>query len=206
MLTIIDYGIGNLNSIKNMLKKVGYNDVVISDNLDTISKSDKYILPGVGHFKYGMNRLKESGIIPKLKNQVFNNKKPILGICLGAQLLTKHSEEGNSEGLGWLDARTVKFDASRFNDNEKVPHMGWTDIDISINSALFTGMYSEPRFYFVHSYHMQAKDPNIKCVTAKYGYEFDAGLQDKNIMAMQFHPEKSHKFGMKLFENFINNF
>lgn len=206
MIVIIDYGVGNLSSIKNMLKKIGYNDVIISNREEDIIKAKKYILPGVGNFEYGMLKLKESRLIPILEREVLNIKKPILGICLGAQLLTNHSEEGDINGLGWLNAETVRFDMSKFKDNEKIPHMGWTEVKNENDCLLFADMYDDPRFYFVHSYHMKTKNKSIISVTANYGYDFAAGLQKDNILAMQFHPEKSHKFGMKMLENFIKHF
>ncbi|MGC6413893.1 MAG: imidazole glycerol phosphate synthase subunit HisH [Bacteroidia bacterium] len=206
MIVIIDYEVGNLSSIKNMLKKIGYRDVVISNDKSKIRDSDKLILPGVGHFDYGMRQLQASGLVDTLNQVVLEDKKPILGICLGAQLLTRGSEEGNEKGLGWIEADTVKFDVSKLPSNLKIPHMGWTEVEATGKSKLFEEMYQEPRFYFVHTYHIICDTTEDIAVKANYGYEFVAGVEKGNILGMQFHPEKSHKYGMKLLSNFINNY
>lgn len=206
MLVIIDYGVGNLTSIKNMLKKIGYRDVAISNDKSKIKDAEKLILPGVGHFDYGMRQLQASGLVDTLNQVVLEDKKPILGICLGAQLLTRGSEEGTEKGLGWIAADTVKFDSTKLNSNLKIPHMGWREVEATSNSKLFKDMYKEPRFYFVHTYHIVCDTPENIAVKASYGYEFVAGVEKENILGMQFHPEKSHKYGMKLLSNFINNY
>jgi imidazole glycerol-phosphate synthase subunit HisH len=206
MLTIIDYGVGNLNSIKNILKKIGYRDVTISRDPEKIAKSEKLILPGVGHFDYGMRQLHASGLVDTLNQVVLEMKTPILGICLGAQLLTRGSEEGTEKGLGWIEADTVRFDTSKLDGFLKIPHMGWRDVAVTNNSALFNKMHDEPRFYFVHTYHIVCDHEKDVAVTANYGYQFVAGMEKGNIIGMQFHPEKSHKYGMKLLENFVKNY
>lgn len=202
MLIIIDYGVGNLSSIKNMLKKIGV-DAEISGNVQDIQGAEKLILPGVGHFDYGMQHLHESGLLNALNEKVLQNKTPILGICLGVQLLTYCSEEGKEKGLGWIKGKTVAFDKTKLDVDHKIPHMGWTDIKCFEESKLFTSMYAEPRFYFVHSYHLQLENPSDELATANYGYDFTVGIEHENILGVQFHPEKSHKFGMKLLENFV---
>ncbi|HTN06106.1 imidazole glycerol phosphate synthase subunit HisH [Agriterribacter sp.] len=202
ILTIIDYGVGNLSSIKNMLKKIGV-DSIISNKTDDLINADKLILPGVGHFDYGIQHLHESGLMDPLNDKVLQHKTPILGICLGVQLLTQSSEEGKEKGLGWIKGRTVAFDKPKLDGNHKIPHMGWIDIKGFENSKLFTGMYDEPRFYFVHSYHLQLDNPADVLATANYGYNFAIGIEHENILGVQFHPEKSHKYGMKLLENFV---
>ena len=202
MIVIIDYGVGNLSSIKNMLKKIGM-DPVISNKAEDIIHADKLILPGVGHFDYGMQHLHESGLVDVLNKKILTNKTPILGICLGVQLLTEGSEEGKAKGLGWIKGKTVAFDKMKLDANHKIPHMGWTDIKGFEQSKLFTGMYDEPRFYFVHSYHLQLDDPADVLASANYGYDFTVGIEHENILGVQFHPEKSHKYGMKLLENFV---
>lgn len=206
MLVIIDYGVGNLTSIKNMLKKIGYRDVAISNDRSKIKEAKKLILPGVGHFDYGMRQLQASGLLDTLNKVVLEDKTPILGICLGAQLLTRGSEEGIEKGLGWIEADTVKFDVSKLSSNLKIPHMGWTEVAATSDSKLFEGLSEEPRFYFVHNYHIICDNPEDTAVKATYGYEFAAGVEKGNILGMQFHPEKSHKYGMKLLSNFINNY
>lgn len=202
MLTIIDYGIGNLSSIKNMLKKIGIT-AEISGRWENIQIADKLILPGVGHFDYGMQQLHQSGLVEVIQHKVLQNKTPLLGICLGVQLLTESSEEGREKGLGWIKGKTVAFDQSRLDSFHTVPHMGWTDIKGFEHSKLFTGMYEDPRFYFVHSYHLRLEYAKDALAYAHYGYDFTVGIEHENILGVQFHPEKSHKFGMKLLENFV---
>ncbi|MBX3242554.1 MAG: imidazole glycerol phosphate synthase subunit HisH [Chitinophagaceae bacterium] len=206
MINIVDYGVGNLTSILNMIKKVGYRNVRISGDAGAIGDADKLILPGVGHFDFGMQQLRKSGLVDMLNKEVLENRKMILGICLGAQLLTRSSEEGKEKGLGWIEAETVRFDASRIGDKLKVPHMGWSNITVEKESRLFKDMFEEPRFYFVHSYHIVCDHSEDVIATARHGYRFTAGIERGNILGMQFHPEKSHKFGMKLLENFIHNY
>lgn len=205
MLTIIDYNTGNLGSIKNMLKRLSIPSQITND-VATIEQAEKLILPGVGHFDYGMQQLHKSGLVPLLNQKVLQNKTPILGICLGVQLLTEGSEEGTEKGLGWIKGNTIAFDKTKLAANQKIPHMGWTDVTNYQQSKLFESMYDEPRFYFVHSYHLKLANAANSLVTAKYGYEFSAGIEHENILGTQFHPEKSHKFGMKLLENFAKNY
>jgi imidazole glycerol-phosphate synthase subunit HisH len=200
MITIIDYGIGNLASIKNMLRKIGVESVIASDE-KAIAEASKIILPGVGHFDYGMKKLKASGCFDMLNKKALGDKIPVLGICLGAQLLTKGSEEGNEPGLEWIDAETIRFDLTKFETKLPVPHMGWSEV-IYKQHPLFENMYDLPRFYFVHSYCLHPKnEANILCQSV-YGYQFTSGIQHENIFGVQFHPEKSHKFGIRLLENF----
>ncbi|MDX1652594.1 MAG: imidazole glycerol phosphate synthase subunit HisH [Brumimicrobium sp.] len=202
-ITIINYGAGNLQSVKNMFKKAGASDALISDKKDDIEKADKLILPGVGHFDYGMQKLHESGLIPILEQRVLIEKTPILGICLGAQLMTEFSEEGNKNGLGWVNGKTVAFDKSKLPNGYKIPHMGWNDVFENKETPLFQNMPKEPRFYFVHSYHLEMTDDKDVWLTANYGYNFCAAYQKENIYACQYHPEKSHKFGLQLMKNFV---
>lgn len=205
MITIIDYGVGNIKSIRNMLKKISAPSVITNDK-KKIEQATHIILPGVGHFDYGMKKLIESGLVEVLSKKVLKDKVPILGICLGAQLLTRGSEEGNQKGLGWIDADTVKFDSSKLTDNLKIPHMGWSDVVFRNEVQLFNNMTEDSRFYFVHSYHMKCDNVENAAVTTKHGYEFTAGIIKDNIIGMQFHPEKSHKYGMQLLSNFIKNY
>lgn len=202
MITIIDYGVGNLSSIKNMLKRIGV-AAEITNDVAVIEKAEKLILPGVGHFNYGMEQLHKSGLVPVLNESVLQKKVPILGICLGVQLLTQSSEEGTAAGLGWIAGKTIAFDKTKLQANQKIPHMGWSDVSNYQQSKLFTNMPDEPRFYFVHSYHLALENSADVLVTANYGYQFAAGIEHENILGVQFHPEKSHKFGMKLLENFV---
>ena len=203
MIVILDYGLGNLGSILNMLKKIGAPAAKISSDSKDIEQADKLILPGVGAFDTGMQRLRETGLIGLLNEKVLKAKTPTLGVCLGMQLITKVSEEGELPGLGWIDAETIRF---RFNSRQtglKVPHMGWNTVKILRKGTLFADMYDNPRFYFVHSYHVVSHNPENVLATTEYGYEFASVIQQGHIMAAQFHPEKSHKFGMKLYKNFV---
>jgi glutamine amidotransferase len=203
MILIINYGAGNLLSVKNMLRKAGATEVVISDKQEDIAQAEKLILPGVGHFDYGMQKLEESGLIPLLQKKVLEDKTPILGICLGAQLMTKSSAEGTAKGLGWVQGKTVAFDHNKLPSNYKIPHMGWNEVVENKITRLFQNMPSMARFYFVHSFHLEMENDADVWLTANYGYDFCAAYQHENIFACQFHPEKSHKFGMQLMKNFI---
>lgn len=201
MIVIIDYGMGNVKSIVNILHKVG-GEAVISHDIDEIMNADKIILPGIGSFDMGIRNLTEQGLIPILNKKVVQEKTPFLGICLGMQLITKKSEEGKLDGLGWIDAETIKFKSM---NNLKVPHMGWNYIIIKKNSQLFKHMYDNPRFYFVHSYYVECKNKDDVLTTTEYGFDFTSAIEKENIYATQFHPEKSHKFGMKLMKNFVES-
>lgn len=199
MTTIINYNLGNPKSIKNMLAYLGIESRISSDHAE-IASADRLILPGVGHFQHGMTQLVKLGLIDVLKKEVLENKKPILGICLGMQLLTKHSEEGNLEGMGFIDAQTKKFDLQ--DSSLKVPHMGWNTVAFQKESKLIQEVSENPRYYFVHSYYVDCENQEDILFTTNYGEDFVSGFQHKNIFGLQFHPEKSHKFGMELLANF----
>ncbi|MBX2924892.1 MAG: imidazole glycerol phosphate synthase subunit HisH [Chitinophagaceae bacterium] len=206
MVVILDYSIGNLNSIKNILKRVGIN-ALITNKVKDVLAAEKIILPGVGSFDHGISNLRDMPYFSALEEQVLVNKVPILGICLGAQLLAERSDEGVLSGLGWIKGEVKKFDSARMMEfNLKIPHMGWSEIEVKKTSALFSNMYEDPRFYFVHSYHWCCANSSNVLATALYGYEFTAGVEYNNIAGVQFHPEKSHKYGMKLLENFVKYF
>lgn len=198
---IVNYGVGNLGSIVNMFKKIGFKAVASSDE-ETLQIADKLILPGVGAFDAGMKKLHETGLIPVLNELVLEKKVPVLGLCLGLQLMTQKSAEGVEEGLGWFDAETIRFQFDTKNSQLKIPHMGWNNISIRREHKLFTNFEEEARFYFVHSYHVVSHDENLVLAETEYGYTFPSILQKENIFGAQFHPEKSHKFGMKLLKNF----
>jgi glutamine amidotransferase len=199
MTTIINYNLGNPKSIKNMLAYLGIESRISSDHAE-IASADRLILPGVGHFQHGMEQLEQLGLIELLKKEVIENKKPILGICLGMQLMTKHSQEGNLAGLGFIDAQTLKFNLE--DPQLKIPHMGWNTVSFQKESKLIEEVSENPRYYFVHSYYVEcANQDDILCAT-QYGQEFVSGFQHNNIFGLQFHPEKSHKFGMELLANF----
>jgi glutamine amidotransferase len=202
MITIIDYKTGNLGSIQNILKRIGEDSVVTSD-YDEIARATKLILPGVGAFDTGMRNLTSLNLIDILNKKVIEEKIPVLGICLGMQLLSKNSEEGSLPGLGWIDASTVRF---KFEDSTeyKIPHMGWNFIRQHKTGKLFDNMYPDSRFYFVHSYFFRANDPEDVLTSTTYEIEFTSAIERGNILGVQFHPEKSHKFGMKLLKNFVD--
>lgn len=202
MITIIDYKTGNLGSIQNILKKIGEESVVTSDK-DEIARASKLILPGVGAFDTGMRNLTELDLTDILNEKVIVEKTPVLGICLGMQLLSKGSQEGSFPGLGWIDAETVRF---RFEDTMeyKIPHMGWNFIWQHKTSKLLDNMYPDARFYFVHSFFFRANIKEDVLASTTYEIEFTSAIERGNILGVQFHPEKSHKFGMKLLKNFID--
>ena len=205
MTTIIDYGMGTLGSIQNMLKKFGEPSIITTNPLE-IEQATRLILPGVGAFNTGMNRLTELNLIPILNKKVLENKIPILGFCLGIQLMTKSSMEGNSDGLNWFDAETIKFNLNEMEGKFVLPNMGWRNVSIKKEIPLFEGLNEESWFYFVHNYHIVSNSKRQVGMTSEYGYEFVSSLVDDNILGVQFHPEKSHKFGLKLLQNFINNY
>jgi glutamine amidotransferase len=201
MITIVDYGVGNLGSILNMLKKVGAKAQTSSDPA-VLRQAEKLILPGVGAFDAGMKKLNEIGLVPVLNELVLEKKVPVIGLCLGMQLLTKSSEEGAEAGLGWIDAQTVRFKFGPENAHLKVPHMGWNTLEICRPHPLVADLGPESRFYFVHSYHVVCADEMDVVAYTDYGYPLAAVIARGNIMGAQFHPEKSHKFGMQLLKNF----
>ena len=201
MIIIIDYGMGNLGSILNMMKKIG-SDAKISSDISELEKADKLIFPGVGAFDAGMKNLESRGLTKILNKKVLSERTPVLGICLGMQLLTKCSEEGLLSGFGWIDAGVVRFDLGGWGTNMKIPHMGWNTISVCRESPLFKGLFGESRFYFVHSYHVLCNDESEILAKTSYGYDFTSVVGRGNIFGVQFHPEKSHKFGMRLLKNF----
>lgn len=204
MITIVDYKTGNLGSIKNMLKRIGEPSIITGD-VDEINNSSKIILPGVGSFDAGVQKLKDSGIWDVLNDKVLDGNTPILGICLGAQLMTQGSEEGQKVGFGWVEAKTVKFKIDQ-ESKLKVPNMGWNYIKKEKDSLLFKDMVDNPRFYFVHSFHFDFEEKSQIISTSKYSYEFCSAFEKKNVLGVQFHPEKSHRFGMNLLKNFVTNY
>lgn len=205
MLVIIDYEAGNLTSIKNMLLRLEV-PATISGDPDIVARASRLILPGVGAFDHGMRNLGKRGLIEVLNRKVFGEGTPILGICLGVQLMTQRSDEGELPGLKWFDAETVAFDRSRLDERLRIPHMGWAGIVPARKSRLFEDMFEDPRFYFVHSFHLQCRKPEDVLATAEHGYPFTAGIERDNIIGVQFHPEKSHKFGKRLLRNFVDHY
>lgn len=200
MVGIINYGLGNLGSIQNMLKVIGEKSVISSD-MEELEKCDRYILPGVGAFDAGMNKLNESGLVRFIKEQALKEKKPVLGICLGMQMLGRKSEEGKLPGLDLIPFDNIRF---RLDDSElKVPHMGWDIVSFEKDHPLLKGLEGTQRYYFVHSYHAVCDRNENVLMKCDYGYEFACAVAKENIMGVQFHPEKSHDFGMALLSNFV---
>lgn len=203
MIGIINCGIGNLGSIQNMLKKIGIPSKIL-EKPDEIEGIAKLILPGVGAFDNGMKNLREQGWIEPLNKSVIEEGKPILGICLGMQMMTLGSEEGIENGLGWVDAQTIKF---YFSDpTRKIPHMGWNIVKPVNDPALFRSEEKELRFYHVHSYYVKLANPQEEIGSTYYEYPFTSAFSKDNILGVQFHPEKSHKFGMELLKNFYYHY
>jgi imidazole glycerol-phosphate synthase subunit HisH len=202
MITIVDYGMGNVGSIKNMFKYIGVKSIIESD-VDKIKNASKILLPGVGSFDTAMKKINKDDLKEVLNEKALKEQVPVLGICLGMQLLTNSSEEGTLNGLGWIPAKTLNF-KDKIDKKYRVPHMGYNTINKSKCSLLTQGFekIDEARFYFVHSYYVKVENKENSILKANYGLEFDCAIQKDNIYGVQFHPEKSHKFGMKLFENF----
>lgn len=204
MVAIIDYGLGNVGSIANMFKVIGEKSAITADK-DKIAAADRILLPGVGAFDAGMSKLNETGLVDFLKEQVLDEKKPILGICLGMQMLGRKSEEGSLPGLGLIPFDVVKFNMPAEYAGLKIPHMGWDIVDIKQpQNPLADGLTGRQRFFFVHTYHALCDNPENVLMTCDYGYEFACSVVKDNIYGTQFHPEKSHDFGMALLSNFVN--
>lgn len=201
MIVIVDYGMGNLNSILNLLKKIRVNALISSDPA-VVRDAPKLILPGVGAFDSGMKNIRERGLEDVLETKVREEKTPILGICLGMHLFAKKSEEGGEQGLGWIDSEAVKFIPRSGEKKLRVPHMGWNTIEVERGHPIFSGLMEEARFYFVHSYYIRCADPRDSLAKTDYGGLFTSAVHRGNILGVQFHPEKSHKFGMQLLGNF----
>lgn len=199
MISVIDYGVGNWGAVLNMFKRLGIAARVIRTPAEVMEAS-KIILPGVGAFDAGMQRLHEAGLVEALNRRVIEQGIPCLGICLGMQLLTRSSEEGVRPGLGWIAASTVRFKFGAEEKTLKVPHMGWNYIKVCKASSLLPADVERRRFYFVHSYHLVCDNHDDVLATCDHGYEFTAVIERGHIMGAQFHPEKSHRFGMKFLQ------
>lgn len=202
MIYIINYGIGNLGSVKNMFKKVGV-EAHYATSVEHIMQATKLVLPGVGAFDSCMSALNNSGMLASIEKQVLEKKIPLLGICVGYQMLTKSSEEGALKGLGWFDAETVKFQS--LQGKYKVPHMGWNYIEPTGNHVMtrdFIQTESKAKAYFVHSYYVKPVKSEDMILKTNYIQDFASGMAKENIVGVQFHPEKSHRFGMSLFKSF----
>lgn len=200
-VVIVDYETGNLNSVKRSLDRMRADSIVSADPADVMN-SDKIVLPGVGHFGRAMASLKEMNLIDALREAVLVKQKPVLGICLGMELMAKTSEEGNLEGLGWFDAETIKFRISN-KLKYKIPHIGWNQIHIQKQSALMKGIPELAEFYFVHSYYLKLTDRSDVLNETEYEFTYPSAIEKDNIFGVQYHPEKSHDVGAQLLKNFI---
>jgi glutamine amidotransferase len=200
LITIIDYGLGNIRSVSKALEFLGA-QAQVSCSEEDIRAADGLILPGVGAFADGMRNLRERGLVDLLSSQVLEEKKPMLGICLGMQLMAEEGfENGSHKGLGWVHASVRKLDVG--DPALKLPHIGWNNVSLTKKSPLFTGIGNDPSFYFVHSYHIVC-DPDAVTSTCEYGTIFAASIQSDNIFGTQFHPEKSQKDGLMVLKNFV---
>lgn len=197
-VAIVDYGVGNIGSIANMLKKVGQ-EGVIANSTTLLENATHFILPGVGAFDYGMQALKDSGLLSTLEKKVLKQNHPFLGVCLGAQMLGRASEEGKEQGLGWLPFVVKRFSVL---PPLRVPHMGWNVVVPIKDNHLLQKAAEELRFYFVHSYYMQPDEASLAIGQTPYGHLFVSAVGEKNIFGVQFHPEKSHRFGAALLKQF----
>jgi imidazole glycerol-phosphate synthase subunit HisH len=201
MITIIDYGLGNIQALVNLYSRLNIRVNTAKSNSDLL-ESKKLILPGVGSFDRAMLQLNSSGMRDTLDHLVIEKEIPILGICVGMQMLSNSSEEGNQLGLGWIDGKVKKFNkSSRLFDNY-LPHMGWNNVEPVIETCLFKGMEKNKRFYFLHSYFFECNESSNILAKTDYGADFTCAVKKKNIMGVQFHPEKSHHFGEQLLKNY----
>jgi len=199
---VVDYGMGNIGSILNMGRAAG-GRVVSSDSAEEISLASKLILPGVGAFDKAIANLRERGLIDAINHAVLERRVPVLGICLGMQLFTRGSEEGDLPGLGWIAASTIRFRVDALDRNTRIPHMGWNTLDPVQSGQLLEKLAPEPRFYFVHSFHVRCDDDKDVLAWTVHGYPFASAIHHDNIWGVQFHPEKSSKFGLTLIRNFL---
>lgn len=202
MIVIIDYGMGNLQSVAKVFTRLGINAIVSSDKKD-IQKAEKLILPGVGFYAYGIKNLKKLNLLPTLNQKVLKDKTPILGICLGMQLFTSWGEEGDAKGLSWIKGKTIRFIFPKEKSGLKIPHMGWNSLEVVKDSPLLAKIPQEASFYFVHSYYVVCEDKKDILATTDYGLPFTSMVQRGNIYGVQFHPEKSHRSGLTILKNFV---
>lgn len=198
MITIVDYGMGNLDSIRNMFKRIGVGAEITGDPAQ-VAAARKILLPGVGAFGAAMQRIGDAGLREVLDHKALVERVPVLGICLGMQLLMQSSEEGGGDGLGWIRGAVHRFPADA---GLKIPHMGWNRVFPVRGSTLTQDLGEEPRFYFVHSYYVRVQDEADAVLRTTYGVTFESAVAHGNIHGAQFHPEKSHRFGMRLLRNF----
>jgi len=200
MIALVDYGLGNIQAFSNIYRRLGI-DAWPAKTAEDLRRARKIILPGVGAFDWAMTRLNDSGLRDTLDEQVMVEKKPVFGVCVGMQMMATRSEEGVLPGLGWIDAEVVKFDTDLLKSKTHLPHMGWNDVASLQTDALFRGL-DAPRFYFLHSYYLSPADEANTLATSCYGLTFTAAVRSGNVYGTQFHPEKSHQWGIQLLKNF----
>jgi glutamine amidotransferase len=201
MIAIVDYGLGNIQAIANIYKRLNI-PAGIAASAAGLAQAEKIILPGVGAFDWAMARLDRSGMRGLLDDLVLGKKRPVLGICVGMQMMARGSAEGRLPGLGWIDADVLKFDAASFTQKTHLPHMGWNDVAPRAGDGLFRGLESGARFYFLHSYYFAPRrDGDVLAVT-DYNGAFASSVRSGNVLGVQFHPEKSHQWGIQLLKNF----
>ena len=203
MITIIDYGVGNIFAFQNVYKRLDIPTKIARTKQDLFD-AKKLILPGVGSFDYAMSQLNASGMREKLDELVLDTKIPIIGICVGMQMMGNKSDEGKLEGLKWIDSEILKFDESLIKQRAKLPHMGWNDVIPLGENPLFIGLEKNAIFYFLHSYYFKCNNKNDSIAVSQYGISFTSAVNHSNIYGIQFHPEKSHQYGEKLLYNFAN--
>jgi len=201
LIALIDYGLGNIQAFANIYKRLGV-PFCFARSVGDLAGASHMILPGVGSFDWAMERLQDAGMREALDHLVLEEKKPVLGVCVGMQIMAHRSEEGNSAGLGWLQAEVKHFDESQFHHQTHLPHMGWNDVVSTEVSGLFEGLCDGARFYFLHSYYFSPKSFSDVAALSEYGSSFACAVKHENIYGVQFHPEKSHRWGIQLLKNF----
>jgi glutamine amidotransferase len=203
VIGIVDYGVGNVEAVKNIYKKLDIPAVLASDAA-ALRSAERIVLPGVGAFDWAMDRLNRSGLRPALEEAVLERRKPILGICVGMQMFADGSDEGQLPGFGWIAGRVRRFDAQRGGQPIPLPHMGWNDVEPADAVGLFGGLATQARFYFLHSYYFDAANPGDVLAATDYYGRFASSVRAANVFGVQFHPEKSHQWGVSLLKNFAS--
>jgi glutamine amidotransferase len=203
MITLIDYGVGNIFAFQNVFKRLDIPTKIAKTSKDLVD-AKKLILPGVGAFDYAMAQLNASGMRKKLDELVIENKIPVIGICVGMQMMGNKSDEGKSDGLKWIDSEILKFEENLIKQRAKLPHMGWNDVTPVKNHPLFKGLEKNAIFYFLHSFYFKCNNETDSIGISDYGTSFTSAVNHDNIYGVQFHPEKSHQYGEKLLHNFAN--
>lgn len=201
MIMIVDYGLGNILAFANMYKRLNI-DIAVAKCGEDLKKATKIILPGVGAFDHAMERLENSGMRQALDDLVLREQVPVVGICVGMQILAESSEEGKRPGLGYIRGRVLQFRMAPDHQTLPLPHMGWNDVEPSRENRMFSGLETEARFYFLHSFYIECADTEDILATTKYGLEFASAVHHGNVYGIQFHPEKSHHWGKQLLKNF----